>query len=607
MRKWGLAPLVLAVCGVSVRGAALPKDYLAAHQVKRGMRGYGLSVFRGTRPQRFEVEVIGVLRNAFPKQDIILARMSGAGLEKTGIIAGMSGSPVYLKVGDAFKLAGAIAYGWSFPKEPLCGITPAENMFGVFQASRSEPKAKGGLPPPGGVLDAPLSVAERAFSEIRVALSAPQWDKMPGGEAQLYRLRTPLALGGLSPPAFALARQKFEALGFMPLQGAAGAAPANAPRNLLPGSALAIVLAEGDLDLSGSGTVTDVRGDTILAFGHPMLGEGRVQIPIASAIVHYCYPSMMRSFKLTSPGPILGTLTTDMQAAVVGKLGRMPTMIPVEARLRRADSPGEEVYHCRVLDHPRLTPSVIQTFLLNSLLVRGDFPRENTLRYKATVELAGRKPLVYSNVYSGFTSYQGLFAALSDIVSPVMVLGNNQFGKVAVRRLTASFEVEAKATAARVESVRLERNDYAPGETLKAIVTLRPAKKEPVVVRLGLHLPKDVPEGTTTVTVCDSATNAQLDHSEAPHKQRPDNLDQLLTQLREQEPSGRIYLRVKLPDRGVAYRGVELPSLPDSILQVVGSAKTTGLVLTGKSLVSHAETPYVVKGHHRLQVLIRQR
>ncbi len=597
-------PAVL-LFGAVAGGAALPKNYLPAHQVRRGMRGYGLSVFQGTKPQRFEVEIIGVLRNAFPKQDIILARMRGPVVEKTGIIAGMSGSPIYLKVGDDFKLAGAVAYGWSFPKEPLCGITPAENMFGVVEAARSEAKAAA-LPPPGGTLDAPLRLAERVFSEIRVALTPPRWDSLPGPQPQLYRLRAPLAIAGLTPPAFDLARETFEGLGFMAVQGASGGS-AQAPETLQPGSALAVVLAEGDIDMSASGTVTDLLGDTVLAFGHPMLGEGRLEMPIATAAVQYCYPSLIRSFKLTSAGKVVGTLTTDMQAAVVGKIGKVPRMIPVEARLERGDLPGQEVYRCRAADHPRLTPLVIQSFLLNCLLVRGDFPRENTLRYEATVELEGREPLRYSNVYSGFSSVRGLMSAISDIASPIMVLGNNQFARVRVKRVTASFVVEPKVTAAKIEAVRLERNDYAPGETIKAIVTLRPAKREPVVVRLTLPLPEDTPEGTLSVTVCDAATNAQLDRSDAPHKTRPDDLDQLLAQLREQEPNGRIYLRVKLPDRGVAYRGVELPSLPDSALQVIGSAKTTGLLLTGKSLVTHTETPYVVSGHHRLQVLIRRR
>jgi len=351
-------PAVL-LFGAVAGGAALPKNYLPAHQVRRGMRGYGLSVFQGTKPQRFEVEIIGVLRNAFPKQDIILARMRGPVVEKTGIIAGMSGSP-------------------------------AENMFGVVEAARSEAKAAA-LPPPGGSLDAPLRLAERVFSEIRVALTPPRWDSLPGPQPQLYRLRAPLAIAGLTPPAFDLARETFEGLGFMAVQGASGGS-AEAPETLQPGSALAVVLAEGDIDMSASGTVTDLLGDTVLAFGHPMLGEGRLEMPIATAAVQYCYPSLIRSFKLTSAGKVVGTLTTDMQAAVVGKIGKVPRMIPVEARLKRGDLPGQEVYRCRAADHPRLTPLVIQSFLLNCLLVRGDFPRENTLRYAARTPSVMRQP-----------------------------------------------------------------------------------------------------------------------------------------------------------------------------------------------------------------------
>jgi len=601
--------VVVLAASLAAQAGGLPAKYLAAKDIQRGMKGYGLSVFQGTKVERFEVEVLGVLTNAFPKQNIVVARMSGAGLEKTGIIAGMSGSPIYLKVGEEHKLAGAVAYGWAFPKDPVCGITPFENMYAVTEATAPEEKktaaeAKGSE----AKLDAPVKLGRRSFSDLTVAAGPPSWDELSGGAARLYRLRTPLTIGGMSPAVFEIAREQFEPLGFLPVQGGGAGADVDA-RNLKlePGSALAVVLCEGDLDMSGSGTCTEVMGNTVLGFGHPMFGEGRVSVPMATAVVHYSFPSVMRSFKLTSPVATVGGLTADMQAAVMGEVGKVPRMIPIEARLTRADLRGKEVYRCRAFDHPSFTARIVAMFLSNSLVVHGDFPRENTLRFKATLHLAKRPPIELENVYSDLSSTRALFSALFDIMRPVATLGQNEFGKVDIERITADFEVSAEATTATLEAVRLERNDYLPGETVRVLATLKPHKKDPVVQTLELKLPDDVAAGTANVLVCDATTSASLDRAEAPHRYQARDLDHLVAILREQSPQRRLHIRMQLPDRGIAVRGIELPSLPASLFPIIASQKTTGLSLTGKSLTAHVETPFVVSGRHQLSVLIRER
>jgi hypothetical protein len=296
-----------------------------------------------------------------------------------------------------------------------------------------------------------------------------------------------------------------------------------------------------------------------------------------------------------------------MQAAVMGEIGEAPRMIPVEARLARADLRGKETYRCRVLDHPRLTSRIVATFLLNSLLVRGNFPRENTLHFDAAVHIAKRPPIKLGNVYSGLSSVRSLFDAINDIMAPVAVLGNNEFAKVDVERITATFEVKAEATTAQIESVRLEQNDYYPGETVRVLVTLKPHKKDPAVQRLELKVPEDMPPGTANVLVCDASASAGLDRSEAPHRYRARDLDHLVEILREQTPQRRLYIRMQLPDRGIAMKGIELPSLPSSMLPIIASQKATGLSLTRKSIKAHVETPFVVSGRHQVSVLIRER
>lgn len=542
-----------------------------------------------------------------PKQDIVICRMSGAGLEKTGIIAGMSGSPVYLRVGADHKLAGAVAYGWSFPKEPICGLTPFENMHAAMESPVPERRAPAAVAP-SAQLDAPLELGQRRLSEVRLTTSPPAWERFAGGTATLYRLETPLYVSGLGGPAFELLRRELEPLGFMPVQGGGAGTGEDAEKiKLEPGAALAVRMAEGDVEMSGIGTCTEVIGDTVLGFGHPMLGEGRVRVPMATAVVHFCFPSAMRSFKQASAAKTVGALTADMQAAVVGRLGEPAPMVPVEARLVRADMKGEETYRCRVIDHPRLMPRVVGAILFNALTTRGELPRENTLAFKATLHLPKRQPITIENVYSGASSSRSLADALDEVVGPLNALCNNEFGKADIERVTAELRVSDEATTARVEAVRLERNDYRPGETLRALVTLRPHKKEPVLQPLELRLPDDLPPGTAQVLVCDAGMHDRLDRQQAPHRYQPRDLDQLIEVLRLQVPQRRLYLRMQLPDRGVALRSVELPSLPASMFTIIASPKTTGLSVTGKSVVASVETPFVVSGNHALSVVIRPR
>lgn len=599
-------PLMAMLAGALAQAGGPPRNYLPASEIKRGMTGYGLSVFQGTKVERFEVQVLGVLRNAMAKQDIVICRMSGAGLEKTGVIAGMSGSPVYLKVGEQHRLAGAVAYGWGFPKEPVCGLTPFENMAAAMELP--VPEKPPVAAPPEGQLDAPLAVGERTVADVSVASAPPSWDRLATGAATLYRLQTPLYVSGLTEPVFELVRREFEPLGILPVQGGSASGADDAEKvKLEPGAALAVRLAEGDVEMSGIGTCTEVIGDTILGFGHPMFGEGRVSVPMATASVHYCFPSAMRSFKLAGPLRTVGSLTADMQAGVVGKVGLMPRMVPVEARLARADMKGEETYRGRVFVHPRLTSRIVGMFLVNALLVRGDLPRENTIRFKATVHLAKRPPLVIENVYAGLASTSALFGALNDVVLPVGTLGHNEFGSVDIERIAAELQVDAEAALARVEAVRLERSEYRPGETVRAIATLRPHKKEPVLQVLELKLPESFPAGQATVMVCDASTWERLDRGEAPHRYVARDLEHLVDILRQQVPRRRLWIRMQLPDRGVALRSIELPSLPASMLPVIASPRTTGLTLTKNSISASVETPFVISGSHALPLTVKPR
>jgi hypothetical protein len=430
---------------------------------------------------------------------------------------------------------------------------------------------------------------------------------MAADAGTLYRLRTPLTVSGLTEPAFHLLRKELEPLGFLPVQGGGVAGDEAAAAKLEPGSALSIRLAEGDIEMDGVGTCTEVVGNTILGFGHPMFGEGRVSVPMATAVVHLSYPSLMRSFKLAGSAKTVGRLTADVQACVMGTIGDFAHTVPVTVRFRRSDVKGQSRLQCKVFDHPRLTSRIVGMFLLNSTLIHGELPRENTVRAKATIRLAGREPIVIEDTYSGLSSSSALMTALMGVVRPLGTLGSNPFGKVKVEGVDAEIAVEAGEITAKIEAVRLERNELEPGDTVRAIVTIRPTKRDPYLKTLELKLPDDLPPGSGTVMVCDAATSHRYDQQDAPHRYVARDLDHLVALAREHVPQQRLAVRMKLPDRGIAARGLELPSLPASMLNVVASQKTTGLSVTGRSIKAFVETDHIVSGAHALNVLIRPR
>ncbi|NQT86063.1 hypothetical protein HQ560_04820, partial [bacterium] len=345
----------------------------------------------------------------------------------------------------------------------------------------------------------------------------------------------------------------------------------------------------------------------ILGFGHPMFGEGRVSVPMATGVVHLSFASVQRSFKLASAAKTVGRLTADVQACVMGTIGDFAHQIPVTVRFRRSDVKGESRYQCKVFDHPTLTSRIIGMFLMNSTLVQGDLPRENTVRAKIAIRLEGRDPIVIEDAWSGISTSRALMGALSAAIRPVATLGASPYGKVSVEGVDAEITVQAGEITAKIEAMRLERNELRPGDTVRATVTIRPTKRDPYLKTLELKLPDDMPPGPATVIVCDSASSLRYDQQDRPYRYVARDLDQTVALAREYAPHQQLAIRIKLPDRGISTRGVELPSLPPSMLNVVASHKTTGLSVTGRSIKAIVKTADIVSGAHALPLLILPR
>jgi len=329
LRFFGFA--LAAFLAIAPSLAAQSSKFMSVDEVRQGMKGFGKTVFQGTTIEQFDVEVLGVLKNFAPRQDMILARLSGGPLEKTGVIAGMSGSPVYI---DG-KLVGAVAYAFPFAKEPIAGIQPILQMLGILdQKPGSTPKiaqaSSGTLPsesPTAFVLGQLQKLADgiplHQLLLPQSLLSASPFQA--GGAPSLMHIQTPLLVSGASQTALQQFAPLFNAFGFTPVQAGGGASAASlkaaAPSKLEPGSSVNVEMIRGDLSWSANGTVTYVDGDRVYAFGHPNLSAGPTDVPMSAGYVISLLPNVQNSFKLAVPLDVVGSFQQDRSTGIAGTLG----------------------------------------------------------------------------------------------------------------------------------------------------------------------------------------------------------------------------------------------------------------------------------------------
>lgn len=569
-----------------------------------GQKGYGLTVLRGTQIERFEIEVLGVLKNISPGRDMVLVRCSGCDLERTGVIAGMSGSPIYV---DG-RLVGALAYAWPFGKEPIAGVTPFTQMLSFADlAERSMPSPS---PPSRHPLAKTLDVPGQARDSDMIVhqLSA-------GTESNvlvLVPLQTPLAMTGFSPRI-----QQFlcERLGSGVTPVPMGASTARLRRQyggepLRPGSPLSAALIVGDFDLSGIGTVTEVRGERVWGWGHPFLGLGTCELPMLFGYVHTVMPRQTVSFKMGSPLHLLGTLQADVSTGIAGRLGKLPSLLPVEVMVARDQSGFSQKFRCQLARHKQLTPQLVQAVLSNCVDYEGELPEELTANLEVEIDLEDHPPLLICDRLSG-PAYVGSRAPLSlftPIAGIVHALLSSPYGEIRIRGLTARVRLFSLRTSAELEAVQLLTESLRPGDTLRVEATLRPYQRPVQRIRLELPLPKDLPDGTYTAIICDDVTHAKAMMREKPHLSDPLDQAHWLCQLRLQCGVQRqsLVLRVPVPEAGVVVAGQAFLDLPGSMVEILGSSRRTGTVAVVQGcLCSKTPTNWVIQsGSHSVKFTV---
>ena len=578
-----------------------PARHMHVSEVKPGMSGYGLTVFKGTRIERFDVEVLSVLKNFNPKYDVVLIRCKGDYLQHTGSIAGMSGSPIYLKDEQGkYRMIGAFAYGWPLTKDPVAGVQPIEYML-KLPAARVAPEtadAKGteasrDLRKSGeGAHGFTWSLADAGFvpfwrPQIRPAElstdSTPAANSRLGSDEppRLEPLATPLMAGGLSPSLLKAVGPLFKSYGLTILQAGGGgsASPDATQATLEPGSALAVPLLSGDVDLTAIGTVTEVLGDRVFGFGHPFNNEGAISLPMGSGMIHAVIPNLQTSFKLGSLTKLRGCLNTDEAVGVAGKTGMDAPTIPIEFKVEYPGGQAPRTYHFNSAVHPKFTPMLAGVALAAAITGPSELPQYNTLDYDLKLQFANGQVVDIANTSTN-ASTQELFA---EIGLPLAAAAENPFERVRVRKITGNVRISAEAREAQILAVNLPRSRYRPGETVKAFVTYKPFREPEGILPVELELPRDLPQGTYQLIISDASRYFQDEQQSRPFRFTAENVKDVFGVLKDVAAirMNAVYLRLLRQPDGVAVGRTALPQLPSSRRQILlgaGRSNTTAFV-----------------------------
>jgi hypothetical protein len=581
-------------------------NYWEVEEVRAGMKGYGLTVMKGTKIERFSAEVLGVMKNTSPGRDLVLCRLAGLDLEKTGVIAGMSGSPVYI---DG-KLLGAVAYAWAFGKEPIAGVTPFCQMHGYVEAYERRDLVEQQQPTRIG-LRRPLTVGGQEFSTVTVSQGFDDPQPTAADGLWLVPLRTPLCATGFTPHSLSLLRDKFRASGMVPMQG--GAVTARVAREagdtaLKPGGALSVALITGDFDLSGIGTVTHIEGKRVYGWGHPFFGLGTCEFPLMTGYVHAIYPRQSISFKMGSPLRTVGVINADVSTCIAGWLGREPDMLPLQMTVRREAEAAPKTFNVKLVRQRTMLAPLVYTALTNSVDMEGELPEELTAELKAKIEVEGRPPVVIHDTFSGssFSGGRAPQALYSQIAGVVNLLTFNTYRPVRIQSIACETRINPGRRTAEIEAVELDSEAYSPGETLKATVFVRPFKGLRQRLPVTLKLPADLPEGDYTATVCDDLANARHELRDNPNLSNPQDLDQVFQALKVQTGVKRTNLVVRVPisAQGVALNGKSLPNLPPSMVHILSATRRTGAQALGRAVVARQATDWVVQGSESVRFTV---
>src|SRR5215203_3255824 len=591
---------------VSLASGGSNPTFLPVSALREGMRGTARTVFRGSDAEEFDVEILGVVPGAIgPKQDLIVGRISGGGADRTSVFAGMSGSPVYI---DG-KLVGAISYSFPFSKEPICGITPIEQMIAIFEKKEgskitaSEPKSV-------------------SFAELASTNWASEFPKNPAASSGLLAgvsnnsllmavagqsfqpIATPMTFSGFSQQTLSEFTPQLLQAGLIPVSAVGGSAPVSPMKKadattLLGGDSVSMQLTRGDYSLAAAGTVTWRDGEKVYAFGHPFLSLGTSDLPMAESHVVAVVPSVNNSFKLSVPDSMVGTMTQDRATGVFGKLGQSPKMIPV--RINVTSSRGQtDVINFEVAKDDFLTPLLLNIAVYNTAVAQERTVGDATVQVAGEIGIRNQQPIKIDRRFAGGQATQ--FAAAS-VAAPVAALMKSRFDDLEISGITLNLTSSDGSKTAVLDRMSIDRTQVKAGETVEVQAFARTNSGKIFVQRIPVKIPADTPVGLFSITVADGR---EIQQNSSIQYFVPRDLGDLVATINKLKQSDRLYLQTFRTTNGVVIGSSEMPNLPPSVLATLNNDRTAGGIKPAmQTIVNELALPpaeFLISGQQTLTI-----
>jgi len=565
-------------------------------QIHAGMRGVALTVFEGIKPESMDVEVLGVLRNVNgPKGDIILIRLHGTKVEYTGVVAGMSGSPVYL---DG-KLAGALAFRiGEFSKEPIAGVTPIADMLEINEFDKSPAEE--------------TSATRPGVTNLAGKTAAPGDGTLLSTSAQDYAnylkpIETPLVFNGFSEETVRLFAPQFAAAGIIPVMGAGSVSEEKQPEPLEAGSAVSAILVRGDLDIAATCTVTYIDPQRLLACGHPLLQFGSVDLPMSKAQVLATLPSPLNAFKIVNTTEPAGSFVQDRHTGILGVLNKQPEMIPVTLNI--TGGAGTKQFHYEVLNNPRLSPVAIMATVFNALHGLNEYGEEITYRLSGSVNVKGFPEVSLKNMFTpGENGQPAAMAVALSLGERFGRIYDNPYKAPAVESVKLDFDLVRERRWARLESARTDVTEARPGDQIIVETVLAPYRGERSVRQIPVKIPTSASKGILRILVSDGDTLDRVSRMNPAFSRKLD-LASTISLLNKEHANNRVYVSLLEADPEARVADKVMPTLPISIMNVMdGMRGNQEMIVSGESNVDETATPpldYVVNGAQLLTVTVK--
>jgi len=576
--------------------AIIPLD-----QIHEGMRGTALTVFQGVKPESMDVEVLGVMRNVNgPKGDIILVRLHGAKPEYTGVVAGMSGSPVYF---DG-KLAGALAFRiGEFSKEPIAGVTPIEVMLEINALDHSPANSPAPMRASSPDTTSPSQVGTTPTASPGESAALP-----PQSYSNYLRpIETPLVFNGFSDETLQRYGAQFAAAGIVPVMGIGSSSDRKQPEPIEAGSAVSAVLVRGDMDIAATCTVTYVDPQRLLACGHPLLQFGEVDLPMTKATVLATLPSPLNAFKIINTTETVGAFVQDRQSGIMGVPGRESKMIPVTVAMHSGTATKE--FHYEILNNARLSPLAMMATVFNALHGTNQYGEDITYRMNGVLSVKGYPEVTLRNMFAPQDNGQPAAAlAAASIGERFGRIYSNPFDAPDVQGVRLDFDLVRERRSARLEAARTDMTEARPGDQIMVETVIRPYRGERLVRQIPIRIPTSTSKGTLRILVSDGDTLDRM-HRGTPMMNRGLGLAPTIALLNKERANDRVYVSLIQSDPEAMVADKVMPTLPLSVMNVMENMRgTQDMVVLGESSVSEASTEpldYVVSGAQMLTINIK--